>query len=157
MYLLHGLGQYGDVVMILISRSSMKKLAMLGLIGNLLLLHEFIHKTYPGKEVGVPKSEFKQGNGMLCGHKCSLGEFCILLQCVLGNVNSWFSGTNVNSAFMSYEVMHSPSLGLIFLTCCTMSLMFEHGGEMVYNGSKNPNKFCGHPICDCTSAGEYVS
>ena len=62
------------------------------------------------------------------------------------------TGPDINSAFTSYEVMHSPSPGVFNLFDVSYVV-----GRMAYQGSKNPSKFLCLLICDCISAGHYGS
>ena len=83
-----------------------------------------VHNTYLEQEIGVLEAEFQQDSDVWYGHGCPIRGFCILFQFVLMIFMVGCTDTDVNNALTSYEVVHSPSSGLIFLTCSTKFMMF---------------------------------
>ena len=78
---------------------------------------------------------------MLDGHGF-VGEFCILFQLFMMLIVG-STGTDINGALTSYEVVNTPSSSLIFFNLLHKVLGVPDVvvGEMAYHGSKNPCKF----------------
>ena len=80
-------------------------------------------------KMGVLEAEPQQGNDMLVGCVCYVGEVCIFSSMFLMLLIVGSTGTEVKAALISYEVMHAPSSHLMFLTCHTKSLVFLMWGR----------------------------
>ena len=118
--------------------------------------HNWSHGCYlnlliiltPGKEGGFLEAEPQQGNDILDGYGCSIGEVCTLLQFVLHDVNS---GIQWNKCKQCFDIISDDELSFLKLD------VFNVVRGKAYHGCKNPCICIGHPIWDNTSARHYWS